>query len=462
MNLPPECIAELKAARAALTPKAGTYAGMQWTRSAGGPLLGKAEGRRKGEEGGMGEEEADTRTIDEKARAAYWECIHCGYHIEDTKANRLGICETYVQEYRKREADGSWIQPREVTFTLPFESAWDNRFEKTVKNFLVAKEAKRAGNAVKLQDWFMAERAVFYDNQVAQGQVVISAGSYDPAKARALYGEHFHSVNMAVDCQEDADHKAKTGKSITGWFWFVVRVYDKFGNSKQLARGYCKSWEAWRAVQAFWGVPNDRLIIDSVQWTEQVMNKAVEYRQLVKRERPHPIFRTMEDVVTWKLLAASPGRANFKGHRDGVMRPWSPESAVYANMIDEAGKVRRIPLMRILFNKTPIQQQVDSLYSGAPGMPKFESLAREHLKLPDGKGDLLTLEMETNMKDGKPSMLSYANQMSSQMYDQEKNKYIELRPDDHYYWCEQALLVRVGMDGLLGQTAVFVGEATAA
>jgi hypothetical protein len=210
-------------------------------------------------------------------------------------------------------------------------------------------------------------------------------------------------------------------------------------------------------------VPNDRIVIDIVQWSEQVMNKAVEFRQLVKRSRPHPIFKTMEDTVTWKLLAASPGKQNFKGHRDGIIRPWSPESPVYGNMIDEHGRVRRIPLARILFNKTPVQQQVDSLYSGAPGMPGFEILSREQLKIPsaDGKAlvpDALTISMELNKLDGKPTMLAYENQMSAQIYNPEKNKYDELRPDDHFYWCEQALLVRVGQDGLLGQSAVFHSE----
>jgi len=428
------------------------------------PTPGSYAGMRFGTKAVM-DEDTDGATIEQRARGAYWECIWCGHHIQDTKSERMEVCATYQQEYRIYE-NGFWRTPRQVCFTLPFEAAWDNRFEKTVGNFLAAKAAKAAGNAVKLRDWFLSERAVFYDaNRMEVRSTTISAGSYDPAKAKALYGEHFHSVNMAVDCQEDADHKAKTEKSITGWFWYVVRVYDKFGNSKQLARGYCKSWDTWRAVQAFWGVPNDRVIIDIVQWSEQVMNKAVEYRQMVKRDRPHPIFKTMEDVVTWKLLAASPGKQNFKGHKDGIIRPWSPESAVYGNMIDETGRVRRIPLARILFNKTPIQQQVDSLYSGAPGMPKFEFLSRDHLKALDGKVDEVTLGMETKLEKGKvvPSLLSYENQMSAQVYDLAKNKYTELRPDDHYYWCEQALLVRVGMDGLLGQSAVFTaGEAVAA
>src|SRR6185312_11283758 len=107
--------------------------------------------------------------------------------------------------------------------------------------------------------------------QMFQPETTISPGSYDPAGLVEELIPDEHSRNMAVDCQENGDHKAKTGVSITGWFWYVVRVFDKFGNSKQLARGYCKSEEVWRAVQQHWKVPNDRVMVDSVQWSEQVI-----------------------------------------------------------------------------------------------------------------------------------------------------------------------------------------------
>ena len=380
--------------------------------------------------------------------------------------------------YLDREAglDENWIATRPTAlpgflgYSLP---RWINprpSWGAVMLTFRQAMESQKKGNLMPLQEFRTKWEGEDWDEkEFTVSSRTITAGTYDPLKYLEMFGKDesgaslFHSVNMAVDCQEDADHKAKTEKSITGWFWYVVRAYDRFGNNRQLARGYCKSWASWLAVKSFWGVPNDRVMIDVVQWSEQVMNKAVEFRQMVKRSRPHPIFKTMEDSVTWKLLAASPGKQNFKGHKDGQIRPWSPEAAVYGSMIDESGKVRRIPLARILFNKTPVQLQVDSLYSGAPGMPKFDFLSREQLKCPseDGKTlvpDTLTLSMETNARDGKPTMLAYENQMSAQIYNAETNKYDELRPDDHYYWCEQALLVRVGMDGLLGNSAVFTAE----
>ena len=427
----------------------------------------------------LGEMKQDDGSINEREiiKSTVYECPACGSIWHDDNIYHSGDKVTYgpTRLYLDREAglDENWIATRPTAlpgflgYSLP---RWINprpSWGSVMLTFKHAMAAKKMGSLVQLQefrtkwegeDWGTSEN--YFTSKV------ITAGSYDPLKYLEMFGKDesgaslFHSVNMAVDCQEDADHKAITGKSITGWFWYLVRAYDHFGNSRMLARGYCKSWAAWRAVQAFWGVPNDRVMIDIVQWSEQVMNKAVEFRKMKKLSRPHIITKAMEIPVTWKLLAASPGKQNFKGHRDGQIRPWSPESPVYGSMIDEAGRVRRIPLARILFNKTPVQLQVDALYSGAPGMPKFEILSRDQLKIPsdDGKTlvpDTLTLSMETNARDGKPTMLAYENQMSAQIYNAEKNKYDELRPDDHFFWCEQALLVRVGQDGLLGNSAVF-------
>lgn len=377
-------------------------------------------------------------------RETHFECFHCGSRWEDTPEIREQLDRSSFYVASRTDA-----LPENIGFNFP---QWINRRLSWGKIMLEKLKASKTneehGQIEPLKIWWQKAAARTWDKaKIFQPETTISPGSYDPAGLVEQLIPDEHSRNMAVDCQEDGDHKAKTGVSITGWFWYIVRVFDKFGNSKQLARGYCKNEETWRAVQRHWKVPNDRVMIDSVQWSEQVIALTVKHRDTIKLDKPHPIFKTMDKTVTFKLLAASPGKSNFKGHRDGIIRAWSPEMPVYGNAIGDDGRVRRIPISRILFNKTPVQLQVDALYSGA-GAARFESLAREHLKHPDGTPDRLTLEMETGMR-------TYANQMASQYYDPQANKYVELRPDDHYYWCEQALVVRVGMDGILGQVAVY-------
>ena len=394
-------------------PKAGTFAGMKF---------------------GLENGETDNRTIEEKARAAYWVCIWCGHHIHDIKETRRAIAETYNQDY-KILANGITRTPAEVCFTIPFEANVDNKFEKTVAKFLAAKEAKNFGNAKPLEDWFLADRAFFYDPIQEFKTIVVSPGSYDPARFKEIMGDDFHSVNMAVDCQQDQDVMDKTGKSITGWFWYAVRAMDKFGNSKQLARGFAKSWDEWIKVQKFWSVPNDRVCIDVGQWGTQIATMAAQQRETIKLDKPTGIFRSTQKIVTWYLLSAENTRKGYP-HSDGNLRPWSPPQPIPVPLIDAEGKSRRIFLNKIRFDRDTFNLQLDALWSGAPSMPKFEILSREFL-------DEQSKAMETGDR-------TYSQQLNAKIYNKEKRKYEELRPDDHFQWVECALLVRAAMDGLFG------------
>lgn len=387
------------------------------------------------------------------ALAATLECYHCGFNIPDTKPMRRALMASYEQEYRIPGPHGYYTPPNySVGFWNPDPVSVTIPFAQTMRAFILAKKASTSGNRLPVEDFYMDRWARAWDESLIElRDNSISVGSYDPNEVMP----HEHSRDMAVDCQQNQDHYDLTGKSVTGWFWYVVRVFDKAGNSRQLARGFVKSWDAWVAVQKHWKIPNDRVVIDVLNFSTEVIQKAVEFREVVKLDRPHPIFKSLEKTVTWKLVASSPGKQNFKGHKDNIVRPWSPESSILGAYVDKDGRTHRVQVSKIIFNKTPIRQQVDALYSGAPGLPKFEWLKRDQLRLISGEPDKLTLDMEKLNRDGKPNVLCYEMQMSAQIYNQRQNDYDELRPDDHYYWCEQALQVRVGMDGLFGHSAVF-------
>jgi hypothetical protein len=55
----------------------------------------------------------------------------------------------------------------------------------------------------------------------------------------------------------------------------------------------------------------------------------------------------------------------------------------------------------------------------------------------------------------KTRVANCQKQMDAQYYVPGKKKFEELRPDDHYRWCEQALLVRQAPDGLFGHSSIF-------
>lgn len=376
----------------------------------------------------------------EIGRTTYYECPHCGGRWNDSPATR---------EYLDNEAslDENWIatrpgaMPGYLGYSLP---AWINpkiSWGSCMVNFKAAMEAKGGGNILPLQHWKQKWEGEDWDDRMGiEKTVTISPGSYDPAQLAELIA-NAHSVDMAVDCQVDMDHKAQTGAQITGWFWYVVRVFSKNGDSKQLARGFCKSWDAWREVQHHWKIPNDRVVIDFIFDPEGVVKRAIQYREVRKLDKPN-VFRQTEITVTWKLLVAGNKVVNYI-HADKITRAWSPEMKAGGYVLDEkTGSRRWIDVPKIAFNKTPIMLQVDALYTKAQGMPQFEVLSREFLRLPNGEPDTLTLEMEAGNR-------TYEKQMAAQLYDMQKGKYVEMHPDDHYYWCEQALVVRAGKDGLL-------------
>ena len=277
----------------------------------------------------------------------------------------------------------------------------------------------------------MQRRAQTWNVNLTRPVIEVSPGSYDPKEI--IPNEH--SRNLVVDCQEDPIHKQKTGQSITGHFWYIARVVDKMGNSKQLTRGYAKSWQEWIDVQQHWKIPNDRVLIDIGQWPQQIMMEAAQRREIIKIEKPLPPFYLREKSVTWYLISAENRRISFK-HRDGQVRPWSEIQPVSGSTIDKDGKIKRIPLKKIRFDKMAFQLQLDAIRSGAPGMAKFEVLDRKHLT------------PENQQKES--GNLAYAKQMEAQSYDPVQNKYLEIRADDHFSFCEQGHILRMAMDGLLG------------
>ena len=383
----------------------------------------------------------------------HFRCFHCDGIWHDD--GEFGATRMALDKSSHYVSANPGALPNKIGFNFP---QWINRRITNERGYgwghimLEKLNAQRSASEFKnyenIKIWWQKAAARSWDKDFSfRREMVASPGSYDPAQLQELIA-NAHSINMTVDCQEDADHKQKTGASITGWFWVVVRVWGKDSKSKQIARFFCKSWDYWITVQKHWNIPNDRVMIDCLFDPVGVRNKSVEQRQMVKTDKPHPIFKTMERVVTWKLLQAVTRQQNWK-HKDGKERPWSEEQRDGGYIVNQkTGRPEWITVPKILFNKNPIRQQVDALYTKSPGLPEFEYLDRAHLKTIEGKPDDLTLREESGKR-------TYESQMAAQSYNMEKHKYVEEHSDDHYFWCEQAQVVRASMDGLLGQDAVF-------
>jgi phage terminase large subunit GpA len=365
-------------------------------------------------------------TIAERARSAKWECYHCGTLIEDTKANRRAIAQTYSQDY-KIEVNGQRISPRVVCFVLPKESNVDNSFEKSTASYLSAKEAERNGNMVPLQDWYMSERAIFYDPQLSQRQMVATVGSYDP---NAVIPDE-HSRDMSVDCQ-----KHETLDTV-GTFWWEVRAFDKYGNSKQLERGFSKNWDGWWKVQEKWKVPNDRVSIDGSKWGPQVMQMAASRFEEVEVDF---LGRKIKKQVCWQILYGDKARS-FR-HPDNNYRNYSPVKRVMITVFDAAGKRIVVPIKTIRWSNLAYKLQLDAIRMQIPGTPKYESLERKHLS-----PEMQAIEIGD---------LTYDKQMSAEYSTEDKKgqeTYEKLRKENHYYDVALQNLVRASQDGLIGHVA---------
>ena len=417
------------------------------------PILTSRDRAKAGFKHGDGIARQDDDTLNEREilRTTHYECLHCGSRWDDTPEMRQALD-------RQAGLDESWTASRPnalpgyLGYSLPIwiNPKKDIKWGDVMLIFKRAIIARKQGNWLPLQEFYTKYAGEHWDSvRNTERTIKVSPGSYDPVQLI----ENESDRDMAVDCQEDKEHKERTGVSITGWFWYVARIYDKSGNSKQLARGFVKSVEDWIAVQKHWKIPNDRVVIDVRQWPDQVKMLAAKHREERARTVPHEIYGMQPQIITWKLYLTENNRKPFN-HRDGKPRHWSPEISDSIPVQLENGKFIKVPLKVTRFNKLPIMQQLDAIRSGGPGMPKFEVLSRAHLRLPNGEPDLLTLG-ELKAGFGETGFRVYEEQMNAQRYDSITGKYEEVRPDDHYSWAEQALLVRKGQDGFYGLSGVF-------
>lgn len=363
-------------------------------------------------------------SIDERARTAKWECYHCGEKIQDTPEIRRKIMDSYEQDYKITLENGEKVSPKEVCFILPKECALDNSFEDSAKAYLTAKYAHGNGNKIPLQDWYMAERATFYDESLTQEKVRVSVGSYDPQEIMP----DEHSREMGVDCQKHLE------KDTVGTFWYVVRVFDKRGNSRQLARGFARSWEEWIAVQKFWKVPNARVVIDASKWGPQIMQKAASECETIEATF---LGKPSRYLSSWRLLYGDDARGFI--HKDGQTRGWSPPALRPMVVYGSDGRKSVVNLQTFRWSNLTFELQLDSILAQTPGMPKWEVLS--HGSLPP----------ETQAKE--TGILTFDQQISARYLTEirGKQKFEDLaNREAHYRDCELMILVRVAMENLLG------------
>ncbi len=370
----------------------------------------------------------------EVMRTTHYECYHCGGHWEDD-GNGGDVRTAIDHSSHYVDANPNALEGH-YGFSIP---AWINpkiSYGSCLIAFKRAMIAREKGNLLPLQEfrtkWAGEDWNPETDDIKASRTIVIGSYETDPEK---LMPNH-HSRDMAVDVQKALD--AGPTDDRPGSFWVVVREFDISGNSKQNARQFCESWEEMIALQKFWKVPNQRLVIDASKWPKEIMMQAAMHYEMVTPMKPHPHTGRRDPYPScWRLLFGD-DRADFKVNgRSSAFTDGSASPPYYVP--DANGRQMTVHLIRYRWSNFQMEQQLEAIRSGAPGMPRFEALPREALsaKQQDKEQGVLTYEQQINARwktkvKGKDQFVLIANRQA------------------HYRDCELMLLVRAAQDGLLG------------
>lgn len=389
-------------------------------------------------------------TVEERARMAKWECYHCGTLIEDTRKNRIKIADSYQQDYRIPVLDaegkptGRYRTPKQILFVVPREGNFTNSFESGAASYLEAKEAFESGNPVKLENWYMSQRAIFYSPKLTQTRVSVITETVALDAKGFIPNEKFRA--LLVDCQKDIVESLKQGKDMTGHFWAIVEATDKQGNTFMLWRGYCTSWDELfgkGGIKEKYAVPTRNVTIDGGNWFDLVKEKAAQYRTKEKA-----MDGSGKEVwATWKIMVGDDGRGCK--HEDGVWRSYWPAKTYIADILEPDGKTwLKIAVQVTRWSNFAVKSVLYKLRVGAPGQPKF-------VALPDGAVDAKTAAKEKGD-------FTYENQLNGFALGEDakgKPKFIELHKQQHYPDCHCMGIVLKMMAGLVrGESAA--GEAT--
>jgi hypothetical protein len=407
-------------------PAPGTYSGMTFD---GAEAIGADGSRRE-------------RTIDERARSAYWQCYWCGYAIHDRPEIRQAIAKTYRQDYRVEISPGRFISPRSVVFYLPKESNVDNRFEASAKSYLTAKATEKFGNAQPLIDWHISERAVFYEVGSQSRRIPIITGSYN---VKDGIPNEVCRVG-AADAQQDDDLTAEAGSPKTGNFWAVARAIDTAGNMYQLDRAFVRSWDELKAFQDRNQITNENFGIDCSFFRNDIIDMAAhEIREQKFKRKKRGKWVEASKWFTWTMLAGDTTGRNSWLWPDKTYRLMSPMQPQSRNVTIRSQSFSiKVPLYT--WSQLGIKDMLHALITGGGQTVKFYSLKREQLTGP--------LAESTRLKES--GNLTYENQMQAEYRTVKKNGkpyWEKYRPQNHFWDAECMCLVQFGLGGYLGVAA---------
>jgi hypothetical protein len=194
----------------------------------------------------------------EVARTARLECFYCGHQVDDTPANRMRLDDTHRYEPTNPRADDSIDG-----FHIPQIASRDISFGKMASAYLEAKTQQE-------EHGYLLPLIEFYQKVLARAWNLNTAAdfhriAYEPYDVRSDWPEERFRA-MTIDCQKDFKE-----------FWWIIRAWSESGDSRQLARGRCESWEQLVQTQKDWKVPDRWVFVDCGYEQTKVAEECVKH-----------------------------------------------------------------------------------------------------------------------------------------------------------------------------------------
>jgi hypothetical protein len=232
----------------------------------------------------------DLQRVKRSARAV---CPFCAGHITDAHKTRI------VRQ-------GKWIAtakgvPGVVSRHLPslYSPHAKTTFGELAVGFLTAKNSP-AG----LQGFINGELAEPWESQDTRPEriEIIVAQDAPPLEGSVPF--------MTVDCQ-----------LVSPLFWYVVRAWDRKGNSRLIAQGHCDEWEELLAIQIKHAVADNRVGVDSGHKAQDVYEHCLRHGKIV----PHPNGIPMH--VGWLPTKGREKEAQWRDKEKKAPKPFFMSSA---------------------------------------------------------------------------------------------------------------------------------------
>jgi hypothetical protein len=358
----------------------------------------------------------------EVSKTARLECFHCGHQVDDTPSNRMRLDDTHRYEPTNTRADETIDG-----FHIPQIASRDISFGKIVTAYLEAKTQQE-------EHGYLLPLVEFYQKVLAKAWNLNTAADFhriahEPYDVNSDWPEE-HYRAMTIDCQANFLE-----------FWYVVRAWSETGESRQLARGRCESWEQLGAIQKAWRVQNRRVFVDCGYEQTRVAEECVKHGGKVT-------VGGREFYACWVALKGA--RQEKFLHTD--KKTGNKDQRIYSQLDDNSfldpGLGKKFTPYKVPFHLWSNLHVKDILRRHRDG------LARKFLSLPDA---------------ADPSDLrSYTAQMNSEIRVKERddngrliNIWKPIRKQNHYWDCEAMQIVTALILGVIGGSISQQPEAAA-